>query len=237
MQIGLEWASFLVTQRTAIEGALAEQLGDAFPRRSAPEAEALRRFRSFAGARLRRADAGGPALDGLRVDGFETARLIDAWCAVAEDVAGPRGPELRRLLTPLRERFRIALLGSEAAHGAQRAQRVARRALTGAIDRIADAFLAVDVDDGSIVDGNPAAATLLRVARDEMLGRAAASMVAADARGAWSSELEALAESAAPRRFRTRFVDARGDVVDAEVHATRVATRDRVLAVLVARVV
>ena len=38
------------------------------------------------------------------------------------------------------------------------------------IDRIADAFVAVDVDAGTIADLNPAAATLLRVAREALLG-------------------------------------------------------------------
>jgi len=233
---GLEWASFLVTRRIEIERMLVVRMGDSFPRASAPEAEALRRFRSFAGARLRRAEAGAPALDGLRVDTFATARLVDAWCSVAEEVAGERGYELRALLAPLRERFRSALLGTESAHEARRAPRIARRAIAGAIDRIADAFLAVDLDDGSIADANPAAAGLLRVPREELLGKPALRHVAPAAQARWSAELEALAESAAPRRFPSCLVDARGDAIGAEVQATRVATRDRVLAVLVARV-
>jgi PAS domain S-box-containing protein len=233
---GLEWASFLVTRRIEIERMLVVRMGDSFPRASAPEAEALRRFRSFAGARLRRAEAGAPALDGLRVDTFATARLVDAWCSVAEEVAGERGYELRALLAPLRERFRSALLGTESAHEARRAPQIARRAVAGAIDRIADAFLAVDLDDGSIADANPAAASLLRVTRDELLGKPALRHVAPDAQARWSAELEALAESAAPRRFPSRLLDARGDAIGAEVQATRVSTRDRVLAVLVARV-
>jgi PAS domain-containing protein len=236
VQSGLEWAGFLVTRRAAIERALAARLGAAFPRANAPEAEALRRFRSFASARMRRDDAGAPALDGLRVDSFAVARLVDAWCSVAEEFAGGRAAELRSLLGPLRERFRSALLGTEQAHEARRAPRTGRRAVVGAIDRIADAFLAVDVDDGSIADANPAAATLLRVAREELLGVPAASHVAPDAQARWSAELEALAESAVPRRFASQFVDARGDAVAAEIHATRFASRDRVLALLVARV-
>ncbi len=233
---GLEWASFLVTRRAAIERALAARLGEGFPSASAPEAEALRRFRSFASARLRRADAASPALDGLRVDAAATARLVEAWCDVAAEHAGGRGSELAGLLAPLADRFRTALLGTELAHEARRATRIPRRAVIGAIDRIADPFLAIDVEDGSIADANPAAATLLRVSREDLLGKAAAGFVAGDARERWSAELDALVESAAPRRFATRLVDARGDGVAVEIHATRFASRDRVLAVVVARI-
>jgi len=230
------WATFLVTRRGAIERALAARLGDAYPRASAAEAEALRRFRSFAGAQLGRPSAGAPALDGLRADRDATARLVDAWCAVAAEHAGERAAELAGLLAPLRERFRTALLGNEVGHEVRRAARVPRRAVRGAIDRIADPFLAVDVDDGRIADANPAAATLLGVTREALLGAAVEPHVAPEARSAFATEVEALAESAVPRRFATRFVDARGASIAAEVHASRIATGERVLAILVARV-
>jgi PAS domain-containing protein len=232
----LEWASWIVTRRAAIDRALAERLGESMPGVAAPETEALRRFRSFAGARLRREDAGPPALDGLRVDAVATTRLVQGWCRVAEEVAGARGAELRALLEPLAARFQSALVGAEQASEARRAPRTGRRAVSGAIDRIADAFLAVDVDAGTIADSNPAAATLLRVAREDLNGRAIAEFCSPAARAMWSAELESLLESAAPRRFRTALVDARGGSHAVEILATRHATRDRVLALLVARV-
>lgn len=235
MQANLEWASWIVTRRAAIDRALAERLGASMPGVAAPETEALRRFRSFAGARLRREDAGPPALDGLRVDAVATTRLVQGWCRVAEEVAGARGAELRALLDPLAARFQSALVGSEQASEARRAPRTGRRAVSGAIDRIADAFVAVDVDAGTIADLNPAAATLLRVTREELLGRPLIDFCAPAARALWSAELESLLESAAPRRFLTAVVDARGAVHAVEIHATRLATRDRVLALLVAR--
>jgi PAS domain S-box-containing protein len=234
--VHVEWASFLVTRRAAIDRALAARLGDGRPRASAPETEALRRFRSFAAARLRHASAGEPALDGLRVDPAAAAALVDAWCGVAEEAAGPRAAELRALLAPLRDRFRGALLGVESAHAARHAPRVPRRAVAGAIDRIADAFLAIDLDDGAIADANPAAASLLGAAREDLLGAAALSRVAPGSRARWAAELEALVESAAPRRFEAELLDAHGAAIAVDVHATRVATRDRVLAVVVARV-
>jgi PAS domain S-box-containing protein len=236
VQANLEWASWIVTRRAAIDRVLSERLGDAMPGAAAPETEALRRFRSFAGARLRREDAGPPALDGLRVDAVATTRLVQGWCRVAEEVAGARGAELRALLDPLAARFQSALVGSEQASEARRAPRLGRRAVSGAIDRIADAFVAVDVDAGTIADLNPAAATLLRVAREALLGRPIAAFCSPAARGLWDSELESLLESAEPRRFRTALVDADGKSHAVEIVATRLATRDRVLALLLARV-
>jgi PAS domain S-box-containing protein len=236
MPSGFEWAGFLVTRRAAIDRALAVRLGGVLPPAAAPETEALRRFRSFAGARLRRADDAAPALDGLRVDPFETARLVDAWCEGAAEIAGESGAELGALLAPLRERFRAALLGAESAHQARSAPRSGRRAVAAAIDRIADPFFAVDVEDGAIADANPAAATLFGVAREALLGARALGHVAAESRERWSAELDALVESAAPRRFAMRFASAHGETIAADVHATRFASKDRVLAIVVARV-
>jgi PAS domain S-box-containing protein len=161
---------------------------------------------------------------------------VQGWCRVAEEVAGARGAELRALLDPLAARFQSALVGSEQASEARRAPRLGRRAVSGAIDRIADAFVAVDVDAGTIADLNPAAATLLRVAREALLGRPIAAFCSPAARGLWDSELESLLESAEPRRFRTALIDASGKSHAVEIVATRLATRDRVLALLLARV-
>jgi PAS domain-containing protein len=229
------WASWIVVRRAEIDRALATRRRGDLPGPGTPETEALRRFRSFAASALRRGDAGTPALDGLRVDGAAVARLVEDWCRAAGDVAGERNDELLRQLDPLFARFRAALLGTELATEAQHAPRVARRAVGGAIDRIADAFLAVDVDSFAIADANPAAAALLRVERDALVGGDVATYLDADARDAWRDALEPLAESASPRRFRATLIDARGDSVAVDVHATRLATRDRVLALVVAR--
>jgi PAS domain-containing protein len=229
------WASWIVVRRAEIERALATRRRGALLGPGTPEAEALRRFRSFAASALRRGEVGAPALDGLRVDATAVARLVEDWCYAAGDVAGERNDELLRVLDPLVGRFRSAVLGTELAGVAQRSPRVARRAVGGAIDRIADAFLAVDVDNLAIADANPAAAALLRVERDALVGGDVSTFLSEDAREAWLGALEPLAESAAPRRFRTTLIDARGDTVAVDVHATRVASRDRVLALVVAR--
>ena len=235
MNPGIEWAAFLVVRRTAIDQKLALRRGAALPSPAAPETEALRRFRSFAASSLRRGDAGAPSLDGLRVDAVAVARLVEDWCHAAGELAGEQGYDLRQRLDPLVARFRSALLGTELAHEARRTPRTQRRAVAGAIDRIADAFLAIDLESLAIADANPAAVALLRLPRETLVGGEMVKFLAPDARDAWVAALEPLLESAAPRRFCATLVDARGDQVAVEIHATRLETRERVLALVVAR--
>jgi len=232
----VEWSSWLVSRRAAIERALALREAPSVPGGAEPESEALRRFRSFAASALRRGEPAAPALDGLRVDPERTQRLLAAWCEAAVALAGEQGSELRGLLEPLAARFASALTGQHVARKAGKAARVARRAVVGAIDRIADAFLAVDLETGSVVDANPAAAVLLGLPRHELVGARADAFVRGDARGTWRDELAELVESDEPRRFRAVLVDRREHPVSVEVHATRFASRERVLALAVARV-
>jgi PAS domain-containing protein len=235
----IEWAGWLVTRRAAIEQELAVQLGGRHPAADSPEREALRRFRSWVAASLRRGAANGaPALDGLRVDPARIETLLQGWCAAAVGVAGEAGSELGAQLSPLAAQFLVALTGGRLARQAQRAPRTPRRAVPGAIDRIADAFLAVELDDGRIVDANPAAAALLRTPRDALLGVLALPFVRPPDQATWSDELAELAESDEPRRFRAVLVDARARPVGIEAHATRlrVGRGERILALVVARV-
>ncbi|MDX1650114.1 MAG: hypothetical protein R3263_09700, partial [Myxococcota bacterium] len=60
-------ATWILARRAAIDAALARRLGGRRPAAGAPEAEALRRFRSFAVRVLAAGDDGDPALEGLRV--------------------------------------------------------------------------------------------------------------------------------------------------------------------------
>jgi PAS domain-containing protein len=176
----------------------------------------------------------------VRADPARALRAVQEWCGAAAEVAGPQGAELRSLLAPLAARFEAALFGGrEARHAARaaRAARPARRAVVGAIDRIADAFLAVDLADGTVVDANPAAAALLRTPRDALLGTPAEGFVQPEARGLWRDELAELVESDEPRRFRAVWVDALAHPIAVEAHASRhQPARERVLALVVARV-
>lgn len=241
VQRGIEWAGWLVSRRAALERASAlraSERGDAPPAAGSPESEALRRFRSWAAAALRRGvSAGAPPLDGVRADPARALRALEDWCAAAVAVAGPHGAELRGLLAPLAAQFETALTGARLARHAARAPRPARRAVVGAIDRVADAFLAVDLADGLVVDANPAAAALLRTAREALLGAAAERFVQADARALWRDELAELVESDEPRRFRAVWIDALAHPVAVEAHATRhQPARERLLALILARV-
>ncbi len=230
------WATWLVSRRGEIERVLPGRLGAPPPDAASPESEALRRFRSFASSSLRRnGRVAAPAVDGLRVDTVRTERLLEAWCEAACSVAGTEGDRLRERLSPLAERFRHALLAQTAVRRARGATRVTRRAVPAAIDRVADAFLAVDVDNGTIVDANPAACTLLGMRRDALVGGDARRFLDAEEHGRWQTHLEALAESPEPRRFQLRLGPGLGATIPVELSATRYTQRARTLALVVAR--
>jgi PAS domain S-box-containing protein len=223
-------ALWLVRSRGVIEA----QLGDARPAPDSAEAEALRRFRSFALAALQPGRPAAPALEGLRVSERRANALVDAWLRAAAAAAGPNGEALRATLAPLAERFRAALCAAAPARRKSGAPRT-RRAVVAAIDRVADAFLAVDADSGTIEDANPAAGALLGTTRDALLGSDALRYVAEPERQAFEGELDAVAEGSEPRWFRCALVDGGGRRVSVDASVTRFRTRGRTLALFVAR--
>lgn len=206
------------------------------PPRGAPETEALRRFRSFAASSLLRGTVQQPALDGLRADDARVGVLLGAWSEAAAEVAGPEAESVRRALAPLLSRFHGALRATTPARTARGAPRAARRAVVAAIDRVADSFLAVDAESGRIVDANPAAGALLGLARDALLECEAQHFFPAEERELWRTEIEALTEGSEPRRLRASLQDVRGSRIAVEAGLTRYATRGRVLALVLARV-
>ena len=228
-------AAWLVAHRAEIEQTLESRLGPAAPRPGADETEVLRRFRSYASLALHRGVVAQPALDGLRVNERRVTALLGAWSDAASDVAGPAGDELRQALAPLLARFHASLRTTSAGRRKSGKPRARRRAVISAIDRVADAFLAVDADDGRVVDANPAAGALLGVARDALLGVEATSFVPSDGHSAWWTELDAMTEDSEPRRFRGQLQDAQGTPIRVECSVTRFATRGRTLALIVAR--
>ncbi|HEY8122509.1 MAG TPA: PAS domain-containing protein [Myxococcota bacterium] len=222
-------AHWLAAQRIAIERAA----GALDPASS--EAEALRRFRSFALLALVRG-AATPSLEGLRVSLRRAASAIDAWVRAAAELAGPSAEQVRAPLAALREQF-IAALGASApvraASGA--ATPSARRMVPAAIDRIADVFLAADADTGAIVDANPAACALLGVSRPELLARTLDALAAPPDRADWTQLLDALAEGSEPQCARLALLDASGVPLRLDVRATRLVARGRTLALLLGR--
>jgi len=215
---------------------MAERLGPAAPGPGAAESEVLRRFRSFATSALRRGEPAAPALDGLRVHERRAEALLGAWVeAAAELTRDADASALRQALDPLLRHFRSALRQTSAGRRARGAPRAKRRAVTAAIDRVADSFFALDAETGQIVDANPAAGSLLGIARDALLGVDALSFVPESRRDGWWIELDAVSEGAEPRCFRSRLRDAGGHEIAVECSVTRFATRERTLALVLAR--
>jgi PAS domain-containing protein len=230
-----ELASWLISRRQEIEQVMCLSLGPAAPAPADPETEALRRFRSFAASALLRGELSTPALDGLRTNERRVLALLQAWSEAAERVAGARGREVRSALDPLVNHFRVSLRTTGASRRASGAPSSRRRAVSAAIDRVADAFLAIDTDTGRIADANPAAGALLEVARDALLGVDAMSFVPEPSRRHWWDQLDAVAESEEPRCFSAPLVDTRGGALEIEATVTRFNTRGRTLALVLAR--
>jgi PAS domain S-box-containing protein len=230
-----ELAAWLVRQRGAIEQRVLMRLGQHAPGPSTAESEALRRFRSFAASALLRGRPVEPSLDGLRADEEGVSTLLGAWSDAAAEVAGQRATAVREALSPLVTRFRAALRSTTPARQKSGAPRSARRIVSAAIDRIADAFLAVDVVSSRIVDANPAAGALLGLTRDALLEAELYTFVSAAQRERWQEELDAVSEGSEPRRFEVELTDARGNPVPIDARVSRYLTRERVLALIVAR--
>ena len=235
MEANRDLASWLVGHRPEIEKLMTSRLGPAAPNLASPETEALRRFRSFSASALLRGKAGAPALDGLRPNERRVMALLGAWADAASSIAGARGDQVRDALTPLIDHFRLSLRTTHNGRRARGAPRASRRAVVAAIDRVADAFLAIDADTGKIADANPAAGALLGVNRDALLEVDAMSFVPQANRSLWWGELDAISESEEPRHFRGAMIDANGTPINADITLTSFATRGRILALVMAR--
>lgn len=226
-------AQWLAQQRIAIDREAARSAGALDP--ASGEAEALRRFRSFALLALARGGA-SPSLEGLRVSVRRTARAIDAWVGAACALAGPDAEKVRAPLALLRAEFVAALsAGAHARQSAGAATPSARRAVSAAIDRVADVFLAADADSGAIVDANPAACALLGLSRPELLARDLDALAAPGEGATWRQLLDAALEGGEPQRARAALRDAGGAASPLDVRATRYVARGRTLALLLGR--
>jgi PAS domain S-box-containing protein len=230
-----ELARFLIVERARIEALMNQRLGPAAPGPGAPESEILRRFRSFAAAALCRGETAEPALDGLRVNERRASALLRMWVTAAAELANSDGDATRDSLDQLLQRFQVALRRTAAGRGVRGTPRAQRRAVMAAIDRVADSFLAVDADTGRIVDANPAAGSLLGLARDALLGVEAQSFVPEQHRDGWWNELDAMTEGAEPRHFASSLCDASGREIPVDCSVTCFATRNRTLALVLAR--
>ncbi len=212
------------------------RLGPAAPNPGSPESEALRRFRSFLCAALVRGAGSAPALDGLRLNERRVMALLEAWTAAAAGTLETQPPaDLRRLLQPFLDQFRLSIRTTSNGRRERGRPRATRRAVSAAIDRVADAFLAIDTGTGEIVDANPAAGSLLGVNRDALLGVDAFSFVPRTGHAGWWTQLDAMSEDGDTRSFLARLVDASGGPLEVDATMTRFASRGRVLALLMVR--
>ena len=228
-------ASWLVATRPRIEAAMNAKLGPAAPAASSPESEALRRFRTFSATALMRGEAPPPNLDGLRVNQRRALALLDAWLESSTLLAAENGEVVYKAQKPLADQFALALRTSHNGRKQSGRPRLARRAVSAAIDRVADAFLAIDTDSGTIEDANPAAGAMLGVKRDAILGVSAKSFLAPGTQNELWMRLDALSEGDESIHFVTTFVSAGGSLIEVEVTASAFTTRSRTLALLLAR--
>ncbi len=228
-------AAWLISKRVQIEAVMTSHLGPAAPGPAAAETEVLRRFRSFAAASLKRGTARQPALEGVRAHERRVDALLTAWSNAAEEVAGDQAEMIRAALKPLIAHFRGALRNTQGNRRSSGAPRSNRRAVIAVIDRIADAFLALDTDSGAIVDANPAAGALLGVPRDALLGVPAMGFVPSANHEGWWTELDSMTEGAESRRFDSFLEDHSGLSIPVDCMMTRFATRGRTLALVLIR--
>jgi PAS domain S-box-containing protein len=235
-------ALHLDRHRTAIEGEVDRRLGRAEPPPEA-RAEIVRRFRSF--CRLASVDwnIARPSLEGLAgqsCDGLENAVRVATEAAVTCGL-DPAGGELLAMLS---ERFRSGirrqLRPEDFEPSAPRARERRKRANAGkrvraAIDRIDDAYIALNLEDGRIFDVNPATEALLGAETNALLDHEFCDWIAPADRGQYQS-LEArldAGESAPPTllSFRRRS----GEPVAAEVSVAAHTISGRRLAIFVVR--
>ena len=161
--------------------------------------------------------------------------LLSAWVESAAQLAAPESDALRRTLKPLLDQFRLSLRTSSSGRRSRAPTSTPRRAVSGAIDRVADAFLAIDVSGATIVDANPAAGALLGVARDALLGLDLMAFVPDAEEEYWSSQLDAIAESDESLRFEAHLKAVSGEAISIESSVSAFSTRSRTLALIVAR--
>ena len=228
-------ASWLMSHRLEIERVMSERLGAAAPTASGPETETLRRFRTFTATALMRGEAPRPVLDGLRPNERRVMALLGCWVESAGVLAGPDAQAVSAALAPLLDAFRLAIRTTGTGRKGSGRPRVSRRAVTAAIDRVADLYFAIDVDSGEIVDANPAAGAALGVARDALIGIGLGGFVPDDAQGPWWTSLDALAEGQESLLFVATLQDRETRRLRLEISATRHLTRQTTLALVLAR--
>ena len=230
-----ELSKWLMSQRHEIERVMQDRLGAAAPAAAGPEAETLRRFRTFTSTALMRGEAPRPVLEGLRPNERRVMALLTCWAEAACELAGPDGTVVDRALAPLLDAFRLSIRTTGTQRKSSGRPRATRRAITAAVDRVADLFFALDTDSGEILDANPAAGAALGVARDALIGIEFNAFVPVDTQGPWWTALDTIAEGQDNYVFIASMQDREGRAIRLEASATRYPRPQRTLALILAR--
>jgi PAS domain S-box-containing protein len=238
-----EAAFFLDRYRATIEAEVDRRLERQEPPPAA-RLEIVRRFRSYCRLASIYPDAARPSLDGLAGN---DATALERAVTTAVDVACECGPPLAvaDALRSLETRFRTGLrrvlqpepIEERDATGPKGRRRLpnAGKRVRSAIDRIGDAYLALNLDTGRIFDVNPAAENLFGASADALLERAISEFVHPDDRRVFD-DLEArldAGEEAGPLGFA--FARPGGERVAVELTAAVHTISGKRLAILVAR--
>ncbi len=232
-------ALFLDRHRSAIEAEVDRRLGRAEPPPAA-RAEIVRRFRSFCRLASLDLSSARPSLDGLggiSPDGLEQA--ISTAVEVARSCAPAR--EVEQALQLLAARFRggIRHLMRPPAPPAQRRGRKklpnAGKRVRAAIDRINDAYVALNLDTGKIYDLNPAAETLFAADAAKLLDREFEELVEPALLPQYQSLQARLDAGEDPGKTEMVFARANGECVPVELTISNHTIAGRRIAIFIAR--
>ena len=229
--------------RSAVENEVNRRLGRAEP---APEvrAEVIRRFRTFCRLASLSLDTARVSLDGL---GGNSALALEESVRVAVEVANSFGPpaDVAGALVDMEARFRAGvrriLAPEDLAEKRERERAKKRptpnagRRVRGAIDRISDTYVALNLDTNTIFDVNPAAEALFASAAERLVGTPLANYVAPSDRLTWrdlESRLDA-GEDAGP--LEVTIARPNGDYVPVELTIASHTIAGRRLAIILVR--
>jgi PAS domain S-box-containing protein len=228
--------------RSAIEVEVNRRLARAEP---APEvrAEVIRRFRTFVRLASLSLDTARVSLDGL---GGNSALALENTISAAVDIANSFGAttDVSAALSDMESRFRSGvrrILAPEEREEKQQERNKKRptpnagRRVRGAIDRISDTYVALNLDSSTIFDVNPAAEALFASDAARLIGSPLSNFIAPGDQTSWrelESRLDA-GEDSGP--IELTVARANGDYVPVEVTIASHNIAGKRMAIFIAR--